>query len=216
VDDLGAPPGIIDNSAGEVLGFALSPHGRLLATASSDSKVRLFALDTPGGPRRLATLGGFASYAYAVAFAPSGRDLIAGSADSTIRIWSLADPTRPELVGRPLSVQTGYVFALAVSPDGSTLAAASTAHAVWLWRISNISHPQLLATLRSAQDEVFTVQFDPRGGVLAASGSDNVLHLWDYQPSRAAQMVCTSSGDPLTRVEWDRYVQGASYRPPCA
>lgn len=205
----------IHSGNGEILGFAMTPDGTVLATASSDSKVRLFDIRDPAAPRLLATLGGFTDYVYDTAISPDGRLLVAGSADGSIRIWDISDPSQPRLLGQPITGLTGYVFQVAVSPDGRTLAAATTAHAVWLWNIADPARPRLLATLSAAHDEVFVVRFDPAGQVLSASGSDNTLHFWDYTPSAAARMVCASAGAPITRTEWNRYVQGTRYAPPC-
>jgi len=200
---------------GEVIGFSFSPDGNLLATASSDSKVRLYDVRHPDRVRLRATLGGFSSYAYDTAITPNGRTLIAGSAGGSIRMWDIADPSRPHLVGPRLSIPTGYVYALAVSPDGRTLAAAATTHAVWLWDIADPAHPHLLDTLGAAEDEVFAVAFDPDNRVLVASGSDDTVHLWDYRAADAARRVCSLAGDPITRQEWALYIQGAAYQPPC-
>lgn len=207
------PP--IRSGSGEILGFAMTPDGTTLATASSDSKVRLFNIADPSRPRLLATLGGFTDYAYDATISPDGRILVAGSADGSIRIWDISDPARPRLLGRPITGLTGYVFQVAVSPDGQTLAAATTAHTVWLWNIAHPAHPRLLAALSAARDEVFVVRFNPDGRVLAASGSDNTLHFWDYQANDAARQVCQSAGTAITRAEWNHYIQGAGYRPPC-
>lgn len=206
----------IRGTHGQILGFAFSPSGDLLATASSDTKVRLYDVRRPDHARLLASLGGFASYAYDTTITPDGRTLIAGSADGTIRIWDISDPSHPRLLGPPLTGPAGYVFQLAVSPDGRTLAAATTAHRVWLWNIADPAHPRLTGTLGAAKDEVFAVGFDPKGPVLAASGSDNTLHFWSYQPAAAARQVCAQAGSAITRAEWASYVQGAPYHPPCS
>ncbi|MGH9100327.1 MAG: hypothetical protein ACRDV8_08875, partial [Acidimicrobiales bacterium] len=201
--------------AGGIQGIAFSRGTRLLATASTDKLVRLYNIADPQHPKLLATVGGFASYAYTTAITPNGRTLIAGSADGTIRMWSISDPAHPQLLGKPLSIPAGYVFQLAVSPDGRTLAAASTSDGVWLWNISDPSEPTLTGNLAAAQDSVFVVLFSPDDRVLAATGSDEALHLWYYEPREAAEAVCSDAGAPITRTEWNEYIQGAAYRPPC-
>jgi len=202
-------------AVGKIQGIAFSPGTRLLATASTDKLVRIYDFANPQHPKLLATVGGFASYAFTTAITPNGKTLIAGSADGTIRLWNISDPSHPQLLGRPLSVPAGYVFQLSVSPDGRTLAAASTSDGVWLWNISDPSQPTLLGNLTSAQDAVFVVLFSPNDRVLAATGSDNTLHLFYYEPQEAAKAICSVAGAPVTRAEWNQYIQGAPYRPPC-
>jgi len=58
------------------------------------------------------------------------------------------------------------------------------------------------------------VAFSPDGRSLVASGSDDTLHLWQYQPTDAEKLVCSLAGDPITAAEWARYIQ-APYQPPC-
>ncbi len=199
----------------EVLGISFSPDGHLLAAAGTNDKVALYDIADPQAPRLLASLGGFANYAYATAFTPNGRTLVAGSADGTVRLWDVSDPSHPRPLGPALSGPTGYVLQVAVSADGKTLAESTSNGSVWLWDISDPSQPRKQAELEAATDSVFTVGFDPAGPLLAASGSDQTLHLWSYQPVTAASQICAAAGDGITTAEWSTYVQGESYRPPC-
>ena len=205
----------LDTGNGEVLGFAISSDSRLLAAASTDGKVHIYDIADPARPALLSTVGGFSSYAYDAAFTPDGRTLIAGSADGTVRLWNVTDPGRPRLLGGPLTGPTGDIFQVAVSPDGRYLAAGSTNQAVWIWDISDPARPRLNEELQAARDEVFSVQFSPNGQSLVAAGSARTLYLWRYRAAAATQMVCSHAGDPITRSEWARYIQGAPYRAIC-
>ncbi len=205
----------IDTGNGEVLGFAISPDSRLIAAASTDGKVHIYDIADPGRPVLLSTVGGFSSYAYDAAFTPDGRTLIAGSADGTVRLWNVTDPGRPRLLGGPLTGPTGDIFQVSVSPDGRYLAAGSTNRAVWIWDISDPARPRLTDELQAARDAVFSVQFGPHGRSLVAAGSARTLYLWRYHTAAATQMVCSHAGDPITRAEWARYIQGAPYRAIC-
>jgi WD40 repeat protein len=62
---------------------------------------------------------------------------------------------------------------------------------------------------------VLTADFRPEGAWLAAGTADNTVRLWNLDPEQVADYVCATAGDPLTRAEWDRYVTGVPYRPPC-
>jgi len=201
--------------ARNVLDLAFNPDGDLLAAASADTRVWLFDVADPSRPRHLATLGGFSNYAYAVAFSPNGRVLVAGSADGTLRLWSVEEPSRPRPLGPPLSEPGSYVYSVAVSPDGDLLAASTTSHAVWLWSIRDPSHPELLADLDVASGEVFDVGFSPRGSMLVAGGTDQLLSFVDDSPAQVATRICSLVGVPISRSEWAAYVQGAPYDPPC-
>src|SRR5262249_56915805 len=66
---------------GEVLGLALSPDGKTLASASRDGTVRLW--DPATGQER-AALRGHQDAVHAVAFAPDGKRLASCGSDRTV------------------------------------------------------------------------------------------------------------------------------------
>jgi WD40 repeat protein len=69
--------------------LALSPDGKLLATASHDKTLRVW--DTAGG-KELAVLKGHTSHVYSLALSPDGKTLasVGGWGDLTVKIWDVS------------------------------------------------------------------------------------------------------------------------------
>ena len=98
---------------------------------------------------------------------------------------------------------------------GRVLAAGNTDGSVWLWHLTDPAHPGLIATLTGPTGHVFSVGFGHGGRTVAAADSSGLAWLWDIQADAAARGVCAMAGQPLARAEWDVYVPGLPYAPPC-
>lgn len=93
---------------------AFSPDSRLLATASSDATIKLWAV---ASGRELATLRGHLTEVSAVAMAPDGRTLVSIEQQQGLRFWDL--PTLREVAVIPMPAAGSW---LGFAPDGHTLA----------------------------------------------------------------------------------------------
>ncbi len=103
----------LTNHLDQMKDAAFSSDGRLLATASVDSTIKLW---DPVYGRELATLRGHLTQVDSVAFAGDGTTLASVEERLGIRLWHL--PTRRELAVLPLSSSGGW---LAVVPGDTAL-----------------------------------------------------------------------------------------------
>ena len=149
--------------------IAFSPNNPLLASASTDSTIQLWNLDTN---TLQATLHGHTSNVLDVAFSPDGSLLASGSADGTVRLWN----PDTETLQATLQEHTSNVLSVAFSPDGSLLASGSADGTVRLW---NPDTETLEATLEAHMDSVLNVAFSPDGLLLASASTDGLVGLWD-------------------------------------
>ena len=197
-----------------VFAVAFSPDGHTVATGSSDHKARLWDVRDPRQPHLLSTLTGrHANDVYSVAFSPDGHTLATGSADSTARLWDISNLSQPHLLSI-LSGHSNAVNSVALSPDGHTLATGSDDHTVRLWDVSNPHQPRLLAILTGHTNAIESVAFSPDGHTLATADADHTARLWDTSVDRVKARICRIT-PAITKKEWDHYLPGLGYRPPC-
>jgi WD40 repeat protein len=119
------------------------------------------------------------------------------------------------LIGRPLTGPTNNVHSVAFSPDGKMLAAGVADGTTWLWDVHDPARPGLLATLTGPALQVYSVTFGQGSRTLAAGSADGTVRLWETRPAAAADAVCATSGQPLSRAEWASYIPEVAYHPPC-
>lgn len=155
---------------------AFAPGGTLLAAASGDNAVSLWALNTSS---LYATLP-HPSPAETVAFSPDGRMVASGADDGSVRLWSIADRNIIKILDHGREVNN-----IAFSPDSALLLVAGTAPAIRVWRMPDFALLQPLTERLQqlyqgtdlyppvADDAVFAPD-----GQLGASTNANAMHIW--------------------------------------
>ncbi|MGB0383596.1 MAG: CHAT domain-containing protein [Ardenticatenaceae bacterium] len=195
-----------------VSAVAFTPDGNMLISGSADNTIRLWDLtNSPPTSRIFAKLNDWVN---SVAISPDGRLLAAAGYENIIRVWSIEDPTEP----LTLTGHTDFVQFVAFHPDGHTLASAGNDRNVRLWDLSPLSS-QEANSLPPAQDEqnaengeveltlpvvitattVLTdateslrnVAFSPDGQILAATGLDYTVRLYDMNNLSAKPIALT-------------------------
>jgi WD40 repeat protein/serine/threonine protein kinase len=147
-----------------------SPDGRIVATASEDTTVKLWE---PATARELHTLPADSYSDNSPAFSPDGGTIATPRKDGNVALWVTATGQLKKLLPGHTQAADGVAF----SPDGELLASSSFDRTVRLWEVST---GQCLQVLESADPPSYSagVTFSPDGKLLLC-GSEALLQRWD-------------------------------------
>jgi WD40 repeat protein len=178
---------IVAGHDGAIADTAISPNGKLLASAGEDNAVRIW--DAATGKLRN-QLSGFCPQGCPVAFSPDGSMLATDILIWDVNSWDrLAAPTDDELHA---------IISVAFSPDGRYFAACGERGGVTLWRIKRggVDHggdsrpsPERIAR-PPAHGMVWSLAFSPDSQFLAwveneqYGSPQTIVRLWDVANSR--------------------------------
>ncbi len=171
-----------------VLSVAFSPDGKSFLSASDDTTIILWDVETGDIIRRF--LGHEWGVAV-VAFSPDGKTFLSGSGDSTVRWWDVA--TGAEL--RRFQGHSKWVVGVGFLADGEYIVSGSNDNSVALWDKSGT----LLYQFFGHSDFVSGLAVSSQGWLAVSSSGDQTLRLW--QLANGAQLKAfVGHTQPVRRV----------------
>lgn len=168
--------------------IAFSPDGRLIASGSDDSSVRIWDVET-GTTQHTLTIE--RAYIYCVAFSFRGT-VAAGSDDNSITLW---DSATGRLI-KQLPDQSRTVNAICFSENGSKLASASSRD-VRIWDLDTYEFNDM----EGNSDIARCVDFSRDGKLLAAGSDDTRIRVWDVE-SRELRQTFNGHSEIITSVRF--------------
>jgi WD40 repeat protein len=153
-----------------VTSVALSPDGRVLATAGTDATIKLWDARTGSPVRRLV---GHAENVRWVTFSPDGTRLVSASYDRQAIVWDVA---RGAELARLAGAHKNWVNAVAVSPDASYAVTGGRDGLMTLWDLKTFLP---IRTTFGHAESVGAVAFSRDGRTIASGGEDRTIRIWD-------------------------------------
>jgi WD40 repeat protein len=204
---------VLKSGWGDVSTVAFSADGKMIATGSIDTRIKLWDAATgsllhslgerpaapakPGQPVMMVVSFAFVN---SIAFSPDGKTLVSGSFDNSIALWDVASGSRRG----SLSGHSSSVNSVAFSRDGKTIASGSSDHTIRLWNVATNSELRLLREHSSPTSAEFSID----GKTIEDAGGKKTK-LWDVstgtmqavdRPERVYSGEISPDGKMLARI----------------
>lgn len=188
-----------------------SPDGKVLATASADASIRIYAV--PDYPvqdqafKLLRTLHTHKAGINAISWSPIGPSFTLASAsdDKSILLWNPLSSDFP-IPPSPFLGHSNYVYSLAFSPKGNMLVSGSYDEALFLW---DARSAKKMKDLPAHSDPVSGVDFVKDGTMVCSCSSDGLIRIWDSGTHQCLKTLVNEDRKAVTAVRFTpngRYV----------
>ena len=164
-----SPDDKVIGSSDSINDASFSPNGKLIASASSDRKVRLWDSALNKQPK---ILRGHTKEVLSISFSANSKTIATASADKTVKIW---DSFKGKEI-RPLEGHLNSVNSVSFSPDDKIIATASSDKTIKLW---NAETGKKIKTLEGHTDRVNSLSFSSDSKKIASVSNDSTVKLWD-------------------------------------
>jgi WD40 repeat protein len=154
--------------------FTITPDGKRLISASSDSTVKVWDMT---GYRGFLKLTGHNGAIGAFTITPDGKRLISASSDSTVKVWDMTGGEEPRILNAGF---TNY-DTLIVTPDNTRLICYSGTGRVKVWDLVSGEEIKALNDVNSGTiDPSLRLRITPEGTrLISFDFNTNLIQVWD-------------------------------------
>ncbi|MEG4170956.1 MULTISPECIES: TIR domain-containing protein [unclassified Microcoleus] len=186
---------LLTASTQAVASLALSPDGKILASAGDDGMIRLWDTDGyPIGQPMDPLPNGVTPALHSVAWSPDGKKIVSGDAEGTIRLWNISG----KLINQGFKGHQGRVSSIRFSPDGKTLVSSGADGTIRLWDTDGnpVGKP-----FQGHKGGINSIALSPDGKTIVSGGDDKTVRLWTRQGQLIGQ-PWTGHQEEVSSVAW--------------
>jgi WD40 repeat protein len=155
-----------------------SPDGKSLAAVAADGKLTVFDTSTWKIKYQVEAHSG---QVRALAYSRDGKYIATGGGDSTAKVWDAATGKNIYAFGGEKGNQFG-IEAVTFNLDGSTLfVGGDNDKAIYAWDMTTGKFGYTLNAVGDPQTIINGLAVSPNGKILASSGSDRLIRLWNLE-----------------------------------
>ena len=166
-----------------ICAIAISPSGKIIASASEDCTIKLWNLKTG---KEIYTLTGHLSFVRTVAFSANKQFLVSGSDDGVIKIWKLR--TKQEIYS--ILAHPGGTNSVAISPESDIIASGGDDKKIKLW---DIKTGKEIGVIAGKSGTFKSVAFSGDGKYLI-SGIEFDVKMWDIKTCKEIRIFAGHLG----------------------
>ena len=161
--------------------ISISPDGKLLASGSHDSKIKLWEINTG---KQLRTINN-ENIVYTIVFSPNGSIIASSGFDNKIQLWDVNSDNKICTLKGHVGWFTS-VNSLSFSPDGRILASAGSDKTVKLWDVNTGSEIRIFT---GHDTWVGSVAISPDEQIIASGSGDKTAMLWDLNTGKILNIL---------------------------
>jgi WD40 repeat protein len=184
-------PRLVGQVPGGLRDTALSPDGRLVATASRPGPSQLWDIGDAKHPQLVASIPVLSDI---VVFSPDSSMLAMTPRDDVVNLWDVSDPRNPRFVTELRTASNTPAFDIDFAPEGQRAVTANFDGTASVWDISRPSSPIETTVLRGHTDAAYAADFSPDGRRIVTGSEDGTAIIWNVTSAAVVQPLARLGG----------------------